>query len=245
MRAEPPAPGVRPVLILAGTAGARDVLAATTDRHVVASLAGRTAAPQLPVPVRIGGFGGEDGLRAALRGYAAVLDATHPYAATMSARAARLCARAGIPHLRLSRPGWPPEAHWHRHACVEDAATTLPAGAHVFLTTGPGAVAAFVGRGLTLFCRRVDPARPLSGMAWIVGRPGDAAAEADLMRAHGITHLVTKDSGGPLRGKLDAALALGVAIHVVDRPPPPPGEETHDIDAAIAFVQTHAPHRDR
>jgi precorrin-6A/cobalt-precorrin-6A reductase len=84
----------------------------------------------------------------------------------------------------------------------------------------------------------------MPGVTWLVGPPGaDVAAEAAILRGHGITHLVTKDSGGP-RAKLDAAASLGIAVHVIDRPPCAPGKETHDIDRAIAFVRAHAADRD-
>ncbi|MEM7645018.1 MAG: precorrin-6A/cobalt-precorrin-6A reductase, partial [Pseudomonadota bacterium] len=97
----------RPVLVLAGTAEARAVLARTSGLAVRASLAGRTEAPvDLGVPTRIGGFGGEAGFRAALAEVSAVLDATHPFAARMTERAVRVCREMGLPYLRLTRPGW-------------------------------------------------------------------------------------------------------------------------------------------
>jgi precorrin-6A/cobalt-precorrin-6A reductase len=233
------------VLILAGTAEARAVCAACAGLDVVASLAGATRAPApLGVPLRVGGFGGEAGFARALAGFGAVLDATHPFAAIMSERAARLCAVAGMPHLRLTRPGWAVDPDWRRHPDAQAAARAMPPGAQAFLTVGPGSLAPFLGRGLGLICRRVDPVPPHPGVTWVVGLPsGRAEEEAELMRAHKVTHLVTKDSGGD-RAKLDAAAALGVAVHVIDRPPPGPGEETHDIDRAIAFVRAHAADRD-
>ncbi|MEM7645097.1 MAG: precorrin-6A/cobalt-precorrin-6A reductase, partial [Pseudomonadota bacterium] len=111
----------------------------------------------------------------------------------------------------------------------------------VFLTTGPGSLPAFEGRGFDLICRRVDPAHARDGVIWVVGLPPfTAEQEIDTMRAHAVTDLVTKDSGGP-RAKLDAAAALGVAVHVIERPPSPGGEETHDIDRALTFLREHAP----
>lgn len=229
------------VLILAGTAEARRVCAGCAGSDVLASLAGVTEAPRdLGVPTRVGGFGGDAGFVAALDDVKAVLDATHPFAARMTARAVRVCAARGVPYLRLTRPGWAVEAGWHRHRSVEEAAGALPEGARVFLATGPGAVEPFLGRGLTLWCRRIDAAAAREGVTWIVGRAPFAQVEERVLMARlAITDLVTKNAGGD-RAKLDAAAALGVAVHVIDRPAPAGGEETHDIERAIAFVRAHA-----
>src|SRR5215471_21704704 len=73
------------VLILGGTMEARQLaerLAKRADFTVTLSLAGRTTAPAShPVPVRVGGFGGTEGLAAYLRnqGIDVLVDATHPY----------------------------------------------------------------------------------------------------------------------------------------------------------------------
>ena len=243
MRAEAPARTGR-VLLLAGTAEARALAARAGGLDVVARLAGRTEAPaSLGVPTERGGFGGEAGARAALDGVAAVLDATHPFAVAISARTARLCAEREVPYLRYARPPFVRAPGWRVHAEAEAAAAALPQGARVLLAAGPGSLAPFLGRGLTLWCRRVDPAPAVAGVEWITGLPGDAAAEADLLRDLGVTHLVAKDSGGA-RGKLDAAGALGLAVHLIARPPAPPGAETHDLEAAWRFLEAHAHHQD-
>ncbi|MGB3554227.1 MAG: precorrin-6A/cobalt-precorrin-6A reductase, partial [Jannaschia sp.] len=175
-------------------------------------------------------------------GVAAVLDATHPFAARISVRSAEICAAEGVPYLRLSRRGFGRHPGWIRHADAEACAAALPPGSNVFLTVGPGSVGPFLNRSLKLWCRRIDPAPDLPGVGWIVGKPRNAVMdELAMMRDLGLTCLVTKDSGGS-RAKLDAAMALGVAVHIIDRPPPAPGEETHDIARAIAFVRAHADH---
>lgn len=229
------------VLILAGTSLARQVCAAVADRDVLASLAGVTQAPApLGVATRTGGFGGEAGFVAALDGVSALLDATHPFAARITARAVRVCAARGLPYLRLVPPAWPRDPEWVYHADAETCARALPPGARAFLSTGPGSLDPFLGRGLRLWCRRIDPAPAREGVAWITGRPPFAEAEERaLLDRLGVTDLVTKASGGG-RAKLDAAGALGVAVHVIARPPSPGGEETNDIHRAIAFIRTHA-----
>src|SRR5699024_1251648 len=94
--------GLVTVLILGGTGEAR-TLAGILDgsgARFLSSLAGRVSRPRLPAgPVRIGGFGGPDGLAEYLRaeGIRAVVDATHPFAAGISANAAAACRRAGVP----------------------------------------------------------------------------------------------------------------------------------------------------
>ncbi len=232
------------VLVLAGTAEARRVLARARDAGlgVVASLAGRTEAPDLGVPTRVGGFGGEAGFRDALADVSAVLDATHPFASRITARAVRVCDDEGVPYLRLTRPAWPSERDWACHRTEAECAAALAAQARVLLTTGPGSLAPFLGRVAALWCRRIDPAPAVPGVTWVVGRPPFAQADEDaLLASLGITHLVTKNSGGA-RAKLDAAHARGVAVHVIDRPPNPGGEETHDIDAAFDFLRRYSDH---
>ncbi|WP_170831377.1 precorrin-6A/cobalt-precorrin-6A reductase [Jannaschia faecimaris] len=229
------------VLILAGTREARLLCASCGGLDVLASLAGATEAPRdLHVPTRVGGFGGASGFVAALDGVSAVLDATHPYAAAITRRTVRICGQRDIPYLRLARAPFAPDWTWTRHADAGAAADALPSGAAVFLATGPGTVEPFLDRGLTLHCRRIDPAPAREGVNWIVGAPPFTdSEERALLALLGVTHLVAKDSGGD-RAKLNAAGDLGIAVHIIDRPAHAGGEETHDIDQALAFVRTHA-----
>ena len=83
---------VKHLLILGGTAEARELarrVAITIPKkvRVTTSLAGRRAkAPALPGDVRIGGFGGIDGLVDYINENAVdlVIDATHPFSAIIS-----------------------------------------------------------------------------------------------------------------------------------------------------------------
>jgi precorrin-6A/cobalt-precorrin-6A reductase len=224
---------VRPaVLIVGGTAEARELaerLAARPGLRVVSSLAGRVRDPALPPgEVRIGGFGGAEGLAAWLTEQRAnaVIDATHPFAAAISANAAVACSRTGIPMLRVVRPPWRPGDGdaWHEARSLEQAASLLPGlGQRVFVTTGRHGLAAFAPLGdIWFLIRCVDPpAGPLPPRHEVIlaRGPYDAAAERALMREHGIDVLVTKNSGGELTaGKLAAARDLGIAVVVVSRP---------------------------
>lgn len=245
------------VLVLGGTGEARELAAllVADGVEVVSSLAGRVAEPRLPVGgVRVGGFGGVAGLRAEARSYDAVVDATHPFAATISAHAAAaLGGGAGVPDeggdvplLRLARPGWQdPTGSWRWVADHDEAAAVTAAlGERPFLTVGRQQLARFTGplAGHRVLARVVDePEVPLPG-GWTVLRsrgPYEVPAERALLRRHRADVLVTKDSGGALTlAKVEAAAELGVPVVVVRRPPPPPGVQTvTDAAGAAAWVQ--------
>lgn len=220
------------VLILGGTADARELAGRVAGRpevRVISSLAGRVRDPALPVgEVRVGGFGGADGLAAWLRaeGVFAVVDATHPFAQDISANAAAACVRTGTPLVAVVRPPWVASEgdRWHEVPSLTDAAALLPSlGRRVFLTTGRQGLAEFASLAQTWFLIRcVDPpSGPLPRRCEIVlaRGPYDAAAERALMRQYGIDVLVTKNSGGKLTaGKLTAARELGIAVVMVARP---------------------------
>ncbi|GAA3568175.1 cobalt-precorrin-6A reductase [Kribbella ginsengisoli] len=221
------------VLLLGGTGEARrlaDVLAAEHD--VVSSLAGRIGEARLPVgEVRQGGFGGVDGLTAWLveHGVEAVVDATHPFAATMTAHAVAATSALGLPLLVLRRPGWreQPGDIWHWTPDVAAAAALLPAlGRRVFLTIGRQGLAAFATTGLWTLARCVDPPDPLPTWCELLldRGPYELAAELDLLQNHRIDVLVTKNSGGDMTAaKLTAARELGIPVVLIERPPLPPG----------------------
>ena len=235
------------ILVLAGTREARDLCAtlASTGLAGMASLAGVTRAPmELALPVRTGGFGGDDGFRAFLRDHRprAVIDATHPFAVHITPRTARLCAEASVPCLRLERPGWTagPGDLWTRIADPARASDHIPPGARVFLATGRQSLAAFDLPGRTLFLRVVDPpGAPFPGQGhWVVGRPPfTEAADRQLFTDLRIDWLVAKDSGGAgNRGKLDAARALSLPVLMIDRPPAV-GPTVATVAQAMAWVR--------
>lgn len=200
----------------------------------------------LPVPTRIGGFGGEAGFRAYLgqAGITAVLDMTHPFASRITERTARVCADLGLPYLQYLRPPWSPEAAdmWVPIKAPEDAARLIPEDATVFLAVGRNMLPAFAGlEGRRVLCRLVQPPTepfPFEGGEFVLGRPPFAAdKEQALFEALGVDWLVVKNAGGQGgRGKLDAARALGLPVAMLERPQMPDAERATTLGEALAWV---------
>jgi precorrin-6A/cobalt-precorrin-6A reductase len=241
------------VLVLGGTSEARALAAELTGvpgLRVISSLAGRVSNPVLPAgEVRVGGFGGAAGLAAYTRAedVGAVIDATHPFAETISVHAVEACARAGLPLLCLARPAWAPRDgdDWHDARSLDEAAAMLPGlGSRVFLTTGRQGLAAFAGLDrLWFLIRCVDPPggpMPASCEVLLARGPYERESERALMRRHGIAVLVTKNSGGPLTaGKLDAARDLGIPVVMVSRPAAAAAESVTAVSDAVRWVESH------
>ncbi|MEU6672107.1 cobalt-precorrin-6A reductase [Streptomyces sp. NPDC046727] len=236
------------VLILGGTTEARRLaadLAARPGVRVTTSLAGRVSRPgELPGEVRVGGFGGPEGLADWLRAHRvdALVDATHPFAETITAHAARAAGATGVPAVVLRRPGWRPGPgdRWHDVPSLAGAAEALPGlGRRVFLSTGRLGLAAFARlTGLHFLVRSVEPPEPPlpPDTRVILARgPFTVPDETELLRAHRIDVLVTKDSGGEATAaKLTAARDLGLPVLVVRRPPLPEGvTAAPDVPAAL------------
>ncbi|SFA93017.1 precorrin-6A/cobalt-precorrin-6A reductase [Amycolatopsis marina] len=238
------------VLVLGGTAEAR-ALASTLVAEgvpVISSLAGRVSAPKLPDgEVRIGGFGGPEGLAAWLtgEGITAVVDATHPFAERIGASAAAGAAAAGVPLLRLERPGWADEREWADvdwrpvTSLAEAALAVGRLGERVFLTSGRQGLAAFAGlTSLWFLIRCVDPPEPPlppHSEVLLSRGPYRVGDELALLRDHRIDVLVTKDSGGSMTSaKLVAARELGLPVVLVRRPARP---ETNSVTSVAAAAR--------
>ncbi|WP_281689731.1 cobalt-precorrin-6A reductase [Pseudonocardia thermophila] len=235
-----------PVLILGGTTEARELAGDLVGEHrVITSLAGRVRAPKpLPGEVRIGGFGGVDGLVEWLRTerVAAVVDATHPFAAQMTEHAVAATAQAGVPYLRLDRPGVPPDPAWTVVPTLAAAPAALT-GDRVFLTTGRQHLAVFADCPQWFLVRAVDPPTgpaPARMQVLLDRGPFTVEGERKLLREHRIDVLVTKDSGGgATAAKLEAARTEEVAVVLVARPPAPAGVATvADVASAAEWVRT-------
>lgn len=238
------------VLVLGGTAEARSLAKALVSKGVpvISSLAGRVQNPRLPVgEVRIGGFGGVDGLREWLADHHihAVVDATHPFAARITSNAVSACERAGVPLIRLARPAWTPGPgdRWTSVPDIDAAAVVVAdRGGRVFVTTGRQDVAAFAAVTNAWFLIRVvdPPEGPLPPDHQILRSRGPYGLDDEqaLLAEHRISLLVTKNSGGELtRAKLTAAAEAGLEVVVVERPAEPVGTTCVDsVPAALAAL---------
>jgi precorrin-6A/cobalt-precorrin-6A reductase len=242
---------MRHILILGGTTEARQLaqlLAPRTDMAVTLSLAGRTVSPLAqPVPVRRGGFGGIAGLAHYLRdqGIYALIDATHPYAATMSAHAVSAAQQTNTPLMALRRPPWRAVAgdRWTEVADAGDAVRALgPAPRRVFLALGRQEIAPFESAPQHRYLiRSVDPVQPplaVPHARYIEERgPFGEAEEGTLLAEHAIEAVVAKNSGGQATyGKIAAARALGIPVLLIQRPADPAGLWVSEVSEAIAWL---------
>jgi precorrin-6A/cobalt-precorrin-6A reductase len=240
------------ILVLGGTGEARELAGAldAAGVHVTSSLAGRVSRPRLPSgTVRIGGFGVPDGLARWLteRGVEAVVDATHPFAERISDSAATACPRAGVPLLRLQRPGWSerPGDEWHWVEDLDGAAAAIPAlGERVLLTTGRQGLPAFASVHDAWFLVRCveppEPPLPPRHELLLDRGPYTVDGELALVDEHRVELLITKDSGGAhTEAKLEAARRRRLPVIVVRRPPRPDVSCVSNVEDALAWGLAH------
>lgn len=240
------------VLILGGTRRARVLARQLVDEgvDVVTSLAGVTTSRRpLPGEVRVGGFGGADGLAAFLGDHAvkALVNATHPFAATMSQHAAEAAERLGLPLARLQAPSWralPWSTEWiwaGDHDAAAREAASLPGD--ILLTVGrqpvPHYLAPLADRTVTARC--IDaPEGPLPA-GWTVRQekgPFTVDSERALLARFDV--MVSKDAGGSRPdAKLTAARQSGTAVVMISRPPSPSyGQQVTTPELAAEWVRS-------
>ncbi|MET1755841.1 cobalt-precorrin-6A reductase [Novosphingobium sp. RD2P27] len=238
------------VLLLGGTTEASALADLLDSAGITATLsyAGRTAAPRLqPVPIRIGGFGGVAGLASYLRAHRVthLVDATHPFAAKMSAHAVAAAREVDVPLVALTRKQWEPVAgdSWSHVASIPDAVAQLAGPPRrVMLALGRMHVEAFAAQPQHHYLLRfVDaptepPALPRHNL--VVDRgPFTAEGDVQMMRDHAIDLVVCKNAGGGgAQAKLIAARRIGLPVLMIDRPPLPSRQEVHDPRAVLAWL---------
>ena len=237
------------ILLLGGTTEAGLVAQAIAKAGLagVYSYAGRTEAPMgQPIHMRIGGFGGVDGLRAYLKaeGITHVIDATHPFAAQMSTNAVAACKAEGIPLIALERAPWV-AGEGDRWSHVPDIAAAVAALAgpprRVFLAIGRQHIDAFAAQPQHQYLLRlVDEPKgslPFPAEVVVARGPFDLASDTALMQRHGTEVVVAKNAGGKgAVAKIAAARALGLAVLMIDRPVIPPRQVAHSVAQVMAWL---------
>ncbi len=244
---------MRHVLLLGGTTEASRLAHALAAARVSAvySYAGRTDAPvPQPVPTRIGGFGGVQGLidYMADAGVTHVVDATHPFASRISSNAIAACGATGIPLCALERAPWVagPGDDWRLVADIAGALAALPeTPARVFLAIGKQNLSAFAVRPQHHYLvRLVDPPEgllPLPDVHAVIARgPFDLPGDLALLQTHRITHIVAKNAGGSgAEAKLKAARILQIPVVLIDRPPLLPRRVFDQVDEVMGWLADH------
>lgn len=224
--------------------------AALAARGIPATLSymGRVERPKpQPVPVRVGGFGGVEGLVDWLgaQGVTHLVDATHPFAARMSANAVAAAARTGVPLVALVRPPWQPGPgdRWQRVPDIAGAVAALEGAARrVMLAIGRMHLAEFAARPQhDYLLRLVDPPTeppPLPRHTVVIDRgPFSAAADRALMVEHRVELVVSKNAGGAgAVAKLEAARDLGLPVVMIDRPAVPPRPEVGSVAEVLDWI---------
>ena len=235
------------LLLLGGTTESlalAEKLAGDPRLKVITSLAGRTVAHRLPPgEVRVGGFGGAAGLARYLRAesIALVVDATHPFAATISRNAAQACRDTGTPRLQLQRPAWERVSgdRWLDVPDIAGAAVALPGlGRTIFLAVGRQELGAFAPtEGLRLIARMVE-APDVSGFEVVLARgPFALADELAFFTEAGIEAVVSKNSGGDATyAKIAAARRIGLPVVMIARPPAEAGERAAGVGEALSWI---------
>jgi precorrin-6A/cobalt-precorrin-6A reductase len=244
------------ILILGGTTEAAHLARLLADDNrfeATLSLAGRTISPkQQALPTRIGGFGGIAGLQAWLQKneVAAIVDATHPYAAQISAHAVTACNALSVPLGSIIRPPWRREAgdNWIEAETTEAAARALGSmPMRVFLSIGRQELAAFAAAPQHHYiARTIDPpdvALP-PDISFVHDRgPFDVATEEAFLARERIGVIVSKNSGGTATyPKIVASRRLQLPVVMIGRPHKPHGVILDGSEAAMHWLETQLAH---
>ncbi|NOD92043.1 cobalt-precorrin-6A reductase [Ruegeria sp. HKCCD4884] len=237
------------VLILGGTTEANALAKTFAEQGIAAvySYAGRVDNPRpQPLPVRVGGYGGSEGLADYIRDNAIthVVDATHPFAAQMSRNAIEACRATQTPLAALTRAAWAPQSgdNWNHVPDIAAAVEALSCDARrVFLAVGRMHLEDFAAQPQHIYLLRLvdDPdSLPLPNAEVVVARgPFTEADDCALMQRHGTQLVVSKNAGGSgARAKLDAARVLGLPVLMIDRPVLPQRTELTTVAQVLDWL---------
>ncbi|MDD1959583.1 MAG: cobalt-precorrin-6A reductase [Pseudomonas capeferrum] len=214
------------ILLLGGVTEALAIARQLGPQHVY-SLAGIGRVPQdLQCQVRVGGFGGAEGLARYLReaGITLLIDATHPYAAQISHNAAVASRTAGVPCWALRRPAWQaqPGDDWRE---VQDWAGLIDALApfrRPLFTLGREPLQHLAEIPPEQFWTlRALEACPGNDRCEVIGARGPFRIEEEraLFARRQIDVLISKNSGSlATEPKLEVARELGVPVLILKRP---------------------------
>ena len=212
------------------------------------SYAGRTDAPVAqPLPMRIGGFGGVDGLVAWIKSEAIthIVDATHPFAARMSQNVLIASKIAGVPLLVLERPAWvaEPGDDWQHVPDTEAAVRALPdRPTRVFLAIGKQTLSLFASKPQHNYLLRLVDAPegplPLPNAEAVIARgPFTEADDLKLLSDHRIEVIIAKNAGGSgAEAKLKAARLLQIPVILIDRPVLPPRDVVGTVTEVMGWI---------
>lgn len=235
------------ILLLGGTGDALKI-ARRLGSNDVYSLAGLgRIAEDLPCQVRVGGFGGADGLarNLAAERIGLIVDATHPYAAQISANAALAARLAGIQCWALRRAPWRPRPgdDWRFVSGWDALCIQLNPFARPFFTLGrePLSHLDTIPAHQYWTVRCLD-AHPGNERARVIGARGPFTLEGEhaLFEQCRFDVVISKNSGGAAtEAKLDVARERGLPVLMLERPPLPDVDRTFDTtDALLAALET-------
>ena len=217
------------ILLLGGVGDALAIARRLAPQDIY-SLAGLGKVPaDLPCQVRVGGYGGAEGLAAfmAAEGIDLLLDITHPYAAQISANAARAAELSGVPCWALRRPGWQAGGgdDWREVADWSALSAALEPFQRPFFTLGREPLAHLQAIPLhqhwTVRCLDDYPGTPRARVIGARG-PFNLADERALFAAGQFDVLISKNSGSSATDpKLQVARELGLPVLLLARPPLP------------------------
>ena len=215
------------------------------------SYAGRTATPvPQPLPTRVGGFGGVDGLADYIRQerITHVIDATHPFASQMSGHAVEACATTSTPLIAYLREPWveSPGDKWQHVDSFENAASALPEQpARVFLAIGRQHLAPFAAQPQHFYLLRLvdvlDTAMPLPNAEIVLAR-GPFTIEGDLALLrdhahHACRYHETPAARAPRQDSTPRARS-GCRSIMIDRPVLPERRTAQNVDQIMALAHS-------